>query len=403
MKTHLFLSAVGLLLVLNGMQPVFAADKNTVALPPLSAATQTESAGPPNPLPPSERVGFAVVGLGHLALEQIIPAFAESKNSRLAALVSGDLNKAQTIARQYGLDPAHCYTYKTFEKLKDDPTVQVIYIVLPNNMHKEYVLRAAAIGKDVLCEKPMATSVADAQAMVDAMRKAGRKLMIAYRLQYEPYNKAMIALTRNSTYGDLKGIECDNSQDEGDPTQWRLKKDMSGGGPVPDVGIYCINAARYITGLEPTEIFAMRRDAPTDPRFHEVEEQMNFIMRFPNGVMANVTTGYGSHRSQRYRLDFADGWAELDPAFPYSGLHMKVSYKQPKEQVDIVEERHLQTKSQFADEMDAMADNVLKNTLPHTPGEEGLQDMKIIAAIYKSAQTHQPVLLPRDSDEGYVP
>ena len=158
---------------------------------PLHAKSEQQSGPLPQPLPPGERVGFAVVGLGHLALEEIIPAFAESKKAKLAAVVSGDRAKAETVAREHGLPEGSVYDYKTYDTIRDNPNVQVIYIVLPNGMHAEYTVRGAQAGKHILCEKPMANSVAECEQMIEACKKADKKLMIAYRIQYEPNNRLM--------------------------------------------------------------------------------------------------------------------------------------------------------------------------------------------------------------------
>ena len=168
-----------------------------VEFPAWTAPTERPSGGPPNPMPVNERIGFAVVGLGRLAFEEILPAFGEAKRSRLAALVSGTPDKAARVAAQYGIPRQAVYDYAGFDRIRDNPDIRAVYVVLPNSMHKEYTVRAAEAGKDVLCEKPMAISSAEGQAMVDACRAAGRKLMVAYRCQYEPYNREVLRLVRS--------------------------------------------------------------------------------------------------------------------------------------------------------------------------------------------------------------
>jgi len=154
-----------------------------VELPPLSAPTEQKESGPPNPQPPDQRVGYAIVGLGHLALDEVLPAFVQSKHSKVTALVSGHPEKAAAVARQYGIEPRNIYNYQNYDELRNNPAVQVVYVILPNSMHAEYTIRAAKAGKHVLCEKPMATTSRDCQQMIDACRSAGRKLMIGYRMQ----------------------------------------------------------------------------------------------------------------------------------------------------------------------------------------------------------------------------
>jgi predicted dehydrogenase len=361
-----------------------------IQLAPLSAPTEQKPA--PNPVPPDHRVGYAVVGLGHIALEEVIPALGQCKHSKLAALVSGSPEKAAAVARRYGIDPKNIYNYKTYEELRNNPAVQAVYIALPNSLHAEYTIRAAQAGKHVFCEKPMATTAKDCQRMIDACDTAGRKLMIGYRMQYEPYNREVIRRARAKELGDLKFITADNGQNQGDPTQWRLKRALSGGGALPDVGIYCLNAARYITGEEPIEVFARSVSTPGDPRFKEVEESMVFELRFPSGVLAACTCGYGNHRLQRYTVVGSRAWAELNPAFPYRGQRLRVSRAEGK--LGETTEVQLDQPNQFSREIDHFSQCVTENRKPHTPGEEGLADVRIIEQLYASAQAGHAMALP---------
>jgi predicted dehydrogenase len=216
--------------------------------------------------PSGKRLGYAIVGIGKLSSEELIGAFKVCRLSKLVALVSGDSAKAKHIAEENGISAQNIYNYQNFDAIKNNPNIDVVYIVLPNNMHAEYTVRAAESGKHVLCEKPMANSAQECQSMIDACQKANRKLMIAYRCQYEPYNRSLINLVRSQELGKVKIINADNSQNIGDPNQWRLKKAMAGGGPLPDVGIYCLSAYRYLTGEEPIEVFGTNYTTPGDPR-----------------------------------------------------------------------------------------------------------------------------------------
>ena len=363
-----------------------------VILPGMKAETEVKSAPPFAPLPPSQRLGFAVVGLGELALGEILPAFAQCKYARLAALVSGDPAKAATVAGQYGVAAEHIYDYKNFDRIAQDPTVDVVYIVLPNSMHLEYTVRAAKAGKHVLCEKPMATSSKDCAEMIAACESAARQLMIAYRMQYEPYNNELIRLSRSGQYGSIRLIEAANGQNQAQNTQWRHRKALAGGGSLPDVGIYCLNAARYITGLEPTQVTAQILSDESDIRFTEVEDRVNFQLRFPTGILASCQSFYSGHESRRLRVTYETGWVDLDPAFAYRGLRMKVN--EAKGSQDVTREIKLPEKSHFALEMDHMAERTLQKARTRTPGEEGMQDMKIIEAIYRAAREGRPVDLP---------
>ncbi len=362
-----------------------------VTLPPLHAPSEQEDTVP-NREPAPRRLGVAVVGLGHLALTEILPGFGTANDVRLAALVSGERNKALAIAAQYGVPDTGIYDYGNFDQIKNNPAVDIVYIVLPNSMHMEYTVRAAQAGKHVLCEKPMATSVADAQRMIDACRDAGRKLMIAYRMQYEPHNRALIGITRGGQYGKPQLIQAVNGQNDLPNGQWRQIKAMAGGGSLPDVGLYCLNAARYLTGEEPVELTAQITQPKDDPRFREIEDVCAFTMRFPSGVMASLTSGYSFHDSRWMRVNLQDAWAELSPAFGYSGIALQVGQKVGRG--NGVQRIDLGQHNQFAREMDHFAQAIRAGVEPHTPGAEGLQDQKIIELLYQAAAGGGVVKLP---------
>jgi predicted dehydrogenase len=337
------------------------------------------------PEPPGRKLGWAVVGLGSLAINQILPAFAKCEKSKVVALVSGHPDKANKLALRYGVSPKAIYNYQNYDSIRDNPEVDVIYIVLPNGMHAEYTVRGFQAGKHVLSEKPMASTPADCQSMIDAGRKANRKLMVAYRCRYEPFNQEMIRMARSQELGPLKVILCDTGFPIGDPTQWRLKKDLAGGGSMMDIGIYSLQAARYISGQEPVELNAFIYNTPGDQRFKEVEETVTFQLRFPSGVLANCSSSYGYASQSRFRAIATDGWFELEPGQHYTGLRMRVNRGNQLEEVMLPEKDH------FAAEMDHMSACVLDNKEPLTPGEEGLRDLKLIMSIYDAAKTTKTV------------
>lgn len=395
-----FLSASGHGVLASGIGAVLLPRASAAApppsspftLPPFHAKTEKQSGGPPAPLPPSQRVGFAVVGLGNLALSEILPALSQCKRARLAALVSGSPDKAAEAARRYGIPAKSVYSYKDYDQLKSNPDVQAVYIVLPNGMHAEYTVRAAQAGKHVLCEKPMANTVAECAQMIDACKQAGRKLMIAYRIQYEPHHRRVRQLVRARPSGPVKLIESVNVQQQGAPDQWRHKRALAGGGALPDIGLYCLNTTRFLLGEEPVEVSAMQYSTPGDPRFKEVEESVLFHMRFPSGALSTSSTSYGVHESRRYRVHAGTAWYAMDPAFSYGGLRLFTSHAEGDSERH--EEIVLHEQNQFALEMDHFADCVLHDRTPFTPGEEGLQDQRIMDAIYESARSHRPVTLP---------
>ena len=339
------------------------------------------------PDPPGKKLGWAIVGLGSLSINQILPAFAKCEKSKVVALVSGHPDKANKLALRYGVNPKNIYNYQNYDAIRDNPEVDVIYVVLPNGMHAEYTIRGHQASKHVLSEKPMANTPAECQQMIDAGRKAKRKLMVAYRCRYEPHNVEAIRIARQQELGPIKVILADHGFNIGDPTQWRLNKTLAGGGSLMDIGIYSLQAARYISGEEPTEIKAMMYSTPGDVRFKEVEETINFQLRFPSGVLANCTSSYGYSGQNRYRVVTTKGWFELEPATIYSGLRMYVHHD------NITEERILPVCDHFVLEMDHMSSCVMENKAPLTPGEEGLRDLTIMTGIYEAARTGKTLKL----------
>ena len=339
------------------------------------------------PWPDEKRVGFALVGLGRLSTQELIPAFRVSKRAKLTALVSGDPAKAQRLAQENGVNPDSIYDYNNFGRIKDNKKVQVVYVVLPNSMHAEYTIRAARAGKHVLCEKPMEVSVAKCEQMISECRHAKVKLMIAYRIQYEPMNRAMQRIVREKTFGDVKYIESANLL-KVEQMGWRLRKELSGSGAVGDLGVYCINTIRFLLGQEPLEIFAQTFRPVGDPRFKEVDATIIWQMRFPSGLLANCACSFDAHHTSSYRIVADRGTFGMDPSFPYRGLKM---YAQPNEP-PLPE---IGQTDQFANELDHMADCVVNDREPYTRGEEGLQDQRIIEAIFESARRGKIVKLPK--------
>jgi len=341
------------------------------------------------PEAPGRKVGWAVVGLGQLALEEIMPAFAGAHSSELVAVVSGHAEKARKVADAYGIKPEAIYDYESYDRLAQNERVEIIYIVLPNSMHAEFTMRGLKAGKHVLCEKPMAVSVEEGERMIAAAKEAKRMLGIAYRLHYEPLNRRVMEMCARKEFGKIKTFESSNCQDVQAP-DIRLSKTL-GGGPVGDVGIYSINAARTATGEEPIEVTAMAHHPTDDPRFREVPESVVFTLRFPSGVLANCDCSFGTGESRRYRVHCADGWIEMDPAFSYRGLRLGTRRGAAKEAENA--ELLIEQVNHFAAEMDHFSDCVLHGKALRTPGEMGLADLRVVAAIYEAARTGRVVKL----------
>lgn len=349
---------------------------------------------PPNlkvPEPVKRKVGWAIVGLGELALEEVMPAFREAKLSEPVALVSGHPDKARKVAEVYGIDPQNIYDYQSYDRLAQNNRVEVIYIILPNSMHAEYTVRGFKAGKHVLCEKPMAVTTAECERMIAASKQANKKLMIAYRLHYEPLNRKVMELCRQKAYGEIKTFEASNCQNTKAPNI-RLSKTL-GGGPVEDIGIYCLNAARYVTNEEPVEITAFAHQPADNPRFREVAESVAFTLRYPSGVLAHCDCSFNSTESRRYRVNCTEGFIEMDPAFSYRGLELHVKEGEAKQGNGRKSQLLIEQVNQFAAEIDHFSECVLNNQAPRTPGELGLADLRIIKAIHESARTNRPVRL----------
>ena len=365
-------------------------------LPPFVGATDRRAAPALPPLPPDRRVGFALVGLGRLSLETILPALPATKLCRLAGVMTANREKGARVAAQYGVPEHAVYGYDEWNRLGQNPDIQVVYIVTPNGLHLYQVEEAARVGKHVLCEKPMANTSTEAEQMVAACAEAKVILMIAYRLQYEPHHLEAARIVRSSEFGPLKMIEAHNGQVQDSTSQWRHQMALAGGGALPDIGIYCQNFARFVTGEEPTEVMAWTWSTPDDPRFTEVEENIAWQMRFPSGVVARLGSAYDAHEARPARLYFRQAHLTLEPGFAYRGLRLRIGRRSPERpDVEVNEERISEEKNQFATEMDHMATCVLTGRRPRTPGEEGVQDHRIFEAIYRSALENRPISLPQ--------
>jgi predicted dehydrogenase len=325
------------------------------------------------------KTGYAVIGLGRIA-GHFMPGVQHTTNSQITALVSGHRDKADRIAAQYNIPAGSIYSYENFDEIAHNPAVDAVYVALPNSMHAEYTIRAAKAGKHVLCEKPMATSVADSEKMIAACKAANVKLMIAYRCHYEPTNLRAIKLIRDGELGQVQTIQSAFGFNIA-AGEWRLNKQLAGGGPLYDVGIYSLNACRYLTGDEPDRICSYSSVIDHDGRFNEVEENVSWTMHFPSGIVASCSTTYGANMAGYYRVYGSKGWLEVDNAFVYEGLHLRADLS--GKQLD--EPNPARDPSHFQAEAEHFSQCVQDNLEPQSPGEEGLRDMRYIAEIYRSA------------------
>lgn len=338
-------------------------------LAPMSLRAQTDR----------KKIGYAVIGLGRIA-GHFMPGTRSTVNSEITALVSGHRDKAERIAAQYNVPTSSIYNYENFDEIAHNPSVDAVYVALPNSMHAEYTIRAAKAGKHVLCEKPMATSVADCEKMIAACKAASVKLMIAYRCHYEPTNLRAIKLCRDGALGQVQAIQSAFGFNIS-PGEWRLSKKLAGGGPLYDVGIYSLNACRYLTGEEPDHIAAYASVIDHDGRFNEVEENLAWTMQFPSGIVASCTTTYGANMDGYFRVYGSKGWLQVDKAFVYEGLHLHAEYA--GKQLD--EPNPARDPSQFQAEAEHLSHCIQNGLEPQSPGEEGLRDLRYITEIYHSA------------------
>jgi predicted dehydrogenase len=347
----------------------------------LAAAGMLSRLAPPAQAQDEGRViGYGIVGLGRISMQHFMPAVKMSKRARITALVSGHRDKAEKMAAEYGVPDKSIYSYADYDRIADNKDVDAVYIALPNSMHAEYTIRAAKAGKHVLCEKPMATTVADSRTMIEACHSAGKKLMIAYRCQYEPTNLRAIQLIRDGKLGKIQAIESANGFNI-QPKEWRLNRKLAGGGPLMDVGVYSLNACRYLTGEEPNSLKAVSSVIDHDGRFDEVEENLAWSMTFPSGIVASCNTTYGANMPGFYRVHGSKGMIHVEPAFPYEGLHLTA---QIQGQPPIDEPNPERDPAQFVREADHLAECIVHNKEPKTAGEEGLRDMRLMMSLYES-------------------
>ena len=331
----------------------------------------------------TRKVGFALCGLGGLSEHQIAPAFAKTAHCRLTGLITGTPEKVGEWQARYGIPSRSVYTYDTMERMAENPDIDAVYIVTPNAEHPEQTVRAARAGKHVFCEKPMAVSVEKCREMIAACEAAKRLLGVAYRCQYDPNHLECVRIARSGEFGPIRTIDAGFGISVGRADQWRLKYALSGGGSLVDVGIYALQATRYLTGAEPIEVSAF--ESKTDRvKFAQVDEQMNWLARFPGGVVANCASSYNMNDLNVFRVHAERGSFGLEPAFNYTGNRGERS-----DGVSIA----LAEPDLFAAEMDDFARCILEGRPSKVSGEEGLRDVRIMSAIYESARTGRAVKL----------
>jgi glucose-fructose oxidoreductase len=334
-----------------------------------------------------KKIRYAVVGLGNIAQLAVLPAFKNAQsNSELVALVSGDDEKLKKLGKQYNVQ--NLFNYRDYDKCLQSGLIDAVYICTPNVHHRAFAEEAASYGIHVLTEKPMAVTEYDCVCMLRAAEFNEVKMMVAYRLHFDPANLAAAEIAQSGKIGDVKIFNSTFTGQIVDPDNIRLRYDM-GGGPMFDIGIYCINAARAIFQDEPVEVSAIALSDPRDPRFTEVEETASVTLRFRGARIANFVVSYGAEHSASYCVIGTNGCLELDNAYQYTDEMTLTTSIEGKETV-----RTFKKHDQFGAEIEYFSNCILKDENPEPSALEGLYDLRIIEAIYRSARTKRAVKLP---------
>lgn len=338
------------------------------------AVNPLSSEAAPYPYRPAKNtLRVALMGLGGYA-NIVARAMKECKLATLTGIVTGTPSKIGEWQKNYNIPNRNVYNYENVQNIANNDEIDIVYVTTPNSLHYKHVLQIAATGKHVICEKPLADNAQQAREMIEACKKAGVKLYVGYRLHFEPHTKEIIRMREAGEFGKIKYVDNFMGFRIGDPTQWRLKHALAGGGAIMDVGVYSLNGARYATGEEP--IWVTAQEVKTDPvKFAEVDETVLFQLGFPSGAIANCGCTYNFNHAERLFLSGEKGFAELRPAFGYGPIK-GMTHLGPLNQPVLTHQ---------ALQMDGIADCILNNKPdPNVSGEEGLKDMIVLDAIYES-------------------
>ena len=319
-----------------------------------------------------KKLGVALVGLGYYSTNLLAPALQKTEHCELRGIVTGSPHKIPQWQRKYGIKDSNVYNYENMHSIASNDDIDVIYIVLPNSMHTKYSIIAANAGKHVWCEKPMAPTAEECRQIIEACNKNKVKLSIGYRMQHEKNTQTLMKWAETKPFGDIQKLDS-AAGFYGTDLGWRLEEEM-GGGAMYDMGVYCLNAARYSTGMEPESVSA-RHTTNRPELFDEVDETTIFTLNFPNGITANCRTSFGESRNN-LEINCENGWYYLRPFQAYSGVKGKASDGTVLEPFG---------KNQQAVQMDDDALAIINNEPVLVPGEEGLRDIKIVEKIYSSA------------------
>lgn len=336
-----------------------------------------------------KRIGYAVVGLGFIAEISVLPAFRHSKKCKLVALASHDQKRAQQLGKKFGIGPKACYSYDNYDQCLSHPGVDAVFIASVNGAHADQTTRAAAAGKHVLCEKPLANTVTECRRMVEACKQNGVYLMTAYRKYFEPGSVALKKLITGGKLGRLRHIFSSYTEfvDPVKAKRWQLNRQLAGGGSLMDIGIYCVNTMRWLAGTDPLE--ATAQSWTDDPkRFGDVEDSIAFRLTHPEGLVCQGTSSYTSRAASFVQVHGEKGWAALNPAFAFEEerrLFGKIQGRWFEQKFKVMDE--------FVLELDHFADCIRRERDPKPDGMEGLRDIATIRAIYQSARENRTVAI----------
>ncbi|WP_149275946.1 Gfo/Idh/MocA family protein [Pareuzebyella sediminis] len=324
----------------------------------------------------NKKLGIALVGLGSYSTYQLAPGLQDAQHCYLAGIVTGTPEKEQIWMEKYDIPQKNVYSYENFDSIAENADIDIVYVVLPNSMHADFSIRAAKAGKHVICEKPMAVSVAECDAIIQACEEAGVKLSVGYRMQSDPYTNEIKRMVKEKPYGDVHYVSSDAGYiSRGNPDQWRLDRELSGGGALMNMGVYSIQSNIYGNGNNPISVSA--QEFSTRPEyFKNTDESITAQMEFPDGVVGHMFTSHNANANRLF-VSFESGWAELNPCHSYGPLSGRTSDGN---------EISFPHQSQQMLQMDDFVKHILRGTPNYAPGEMGKRDMIIVEAIYQSIE-----------------
>ena len=326
----------------------------------------------------------AIMGLGSYGT-RVAEAMQTCKKARLTGVISGTPSKIKDWQAKYNIPAANCYNYENFDDVKNNPDIDAVYVITPNALHKEQVIRVAKAGKHVICEKPMSINAREGQEMVDACKKANVKLLVGYRMHFEPKTLEIIRMRKEGELGKVLFFQGLCGFKIGDPTQWRLNKKLSGGGAMMDIGIYAINGARYMTGEDPMWVTAQETKTDMQKFKDGIDETIQFQFGFPGGAVASCLSTYNMNNLDKFFVNGEKGYAEMQPSTGYGPIKAKTN----KGEINIAHVTHQTV------QMDEMCGIILQGQQPIVPvnGEEGVKDLIIIDAIYQAIKSGKKVAI----------